>query len=87
MKFNELKFNDISETHGENAKQAYVELKNGYDVSVVNHKYSYGSEKGLYEVACFFNGRMVDPADWDDTVKGWLNESDVEHWLNYIKRL
>ena len=87
MTFKELQFNDISETHGENAKQAYVEFENGYDVSVVNHRFSYGGEQGLYEIGCFFNNHMVDPADWGDTVKGWQNESDVEHWVNYIKGL
>ena len=87
MTFKELKFKDISVTHGENAKQVYVEFENGFDVSVVNHRFSYGGEKGLYEVGVFFNNHMVDPADWGDTVKGWLNEDDVEHWLNYIKKL
>tara|TARA_B100000959_G_C14387323_1_gene380716 strand:- start:69 stop:359 length:291 start_codon:yes stop_codon:yes gene_type:complete len=87
MTFKELEFSDISETHGEGAIQAYVELPNGFDVSIVKHKGSYGNEKGLYEVGCFFNNHMVDPADWGDTVRGWLNESDVEHWLNYIKTL
>ena len=45
MKFSELEFNNISETHGEGAVQAYVKLKNGFDVSVVKHKYSYGGDK------------------------------------------
>ena len=87
MKFDELKFDDISETHGEGAIQAYVELPNGYDVSVVKHKYSYGGEKGMYEIGCFFNNHMVDPADWGDTVKGWLNPEDVEKELDLIASL
>ena len=87
MKFKDLKFDDISVTHGENAVQAYIELPNGYDVSVVKHRFSYGGEKGLYEIGCFFNNHMVDPADWNDTVKGWLNQSDVEDWIIVIKRL
>ena len=87
MKFEDLKFDDISETHGEGAIQAYVELPNGYDVSVVKHKYSYGSEKGMYEIGCFFNNHMVDPSDWDDTVKGWLNPKDVEKELDLIASL
>ena len=87
MTFKELKFEDISETHGAGATQVYVEFKNGYDVSVVNHKHSYGSEKGLYEIGVFFNNHMVDPADWGDTVKGWQNESDVQDWINVIKKL
>ena len=87
MKLDELKFDDISETHGEGAIQAYVELPNGYDVSVVKHKYSYGGEKGMYEIGCFFNNHMVDPADWGDTVKGWLNPEDVEKELDLIASL
>jgi hypothetical protein len=87
MTFKELEFTDISETHGEGGKQAYVELGDGYDFSVVKHKHSYGSEKGLYEIAVFFKNHMVDPADWGDTVKGWMNEDDVEHWLNYVNEL
>ena len=94
MTFNDLKFSDISETHGEDAIQAYVELPNGFDVSVVKHRFSYGGEKGLYEIGVFDTQRkgvgvdaMCDPCDWGDTVKGWLNESDVEDWINVIKKL
>ena len=50
MKFEELKFRDISSTHGEGAKQAIVEFENGYEVSVVQHKFSHGCDKGLYTV-------------------------------------
>ena len=92
MKFEELKFDDISETHGEGAIQAYVELGNGFDVSVVKHKFSYGGEKGLYEIGIFDAQRMgvnamCDPLDWGDTVKGWLTSEDVEKELKSIKEL
>ena len=87
MTFEELKFRDISSTHGEGAKQALVDFENGYDVSVVKHKFSHGGEKGLYEIGCFYNNHMVDPADWGDTVKGWLTPSGVEHELELIKAL
>ena len=87
MTFKELQFTDISETHGEGEVQAYVELGNGYDVSVVKHKFSYGGEKGLYEVGVFFDNHMVDPADWGDTVKGWLTPDAVETELELIKAL
>ena len=87
MKFSDLKFDDISETHGDNAVQAYVEFENGYDVSVVKHKYSYGGEKGMYDIGCFYNKHMVDPIDWGDTVKGWLNPEDVEKEIALIQAL
>ena len=87
MTFEELKFRDTSETHGEGAKQAYVGFENGYDVSVVKHKYSYGGEKGLYEIGVFFDNHMVDPSDWGDTVKGWLTPQNVEQELELIEKL
>ena len=93
MTFKELKFGDISETHGEGAVQAYVDLGNGFDVSVVKHKFSYGSEKGLYEMGVFDNQRaagmnsMCDPLDWGDTVKGWLTPEGVDKELQLIKAL
>ena len=87
MKFSELEFNDISETHGAGAVQAYVELPNGYEVSVVRHSGSYGSEKGLYEIGCFFNHHMVDPDDWGDTVKGWCTPEDVESYIHQIEKV
>jgi len=93
MKFEELKFTDISETHGDGAIQAYVELPNGFDVSIVKHKYSYGGEKGLYEIGIFNNedvrgpDRMCDPLGWGNTVKGWLNPEDVEKELKLIQEL
>ena len=46
MTFKELKFRDISDTHGEGARQARVEFENGYEVSVVKHRFSYGGDKG-----------------------------------------
>ena len=88
MTFKELKFRDISETHGEGAKQALVGFENGYDVSVVKHKGSYGNDKGLYEIGVFdANDRMCDPLDWGDDVKGWLTPEGVEKELALISEL
>jgi len=90
--FQDLKFNDISETHGEGAIQAYVELGNGFNVSVVRHRFSYGNEKGFYEVGVFDAQRtgmnaMCDPLDWGDAVKGWLDAEDVTEELKRLSEL
>jgi hypothetical protein len=92
MKFKELKFRDISDTHGEGAKQAMVGFENGYDVSVVKHKFSYGGDKGLYEIGVFDYQRsgaghdmMCDPLGWGDTVKGYLSAEGVEKELELIE--
>ena len=92
MTFKELEFRDISDTHGEGAKQAMVGFENGYEVSVVQHKFSYGWDKGLYEIGVFNSqgkglDSMCDPLDWGDTVKGWLTPWGVEQELELIKKL
>ena len=92
MRFEDLKFDDISETHGEGAIQAYVDLRNGFDVSVVRHGGLYGNEKGLYEIGVFDSQRlganaMCDPLDWGDTVKGWLTPEGVTAELKQLSKL
>jgi len=88
MTFKELKFRDTSNTHGEGAKQALVGFENGFDVSVVKHKFSYGGDKGLYEIGVFGpHGGMCDPLGWGDDVKGWLTPEDVETELELIETL
>jgi len=88
MKFKELKFRDISDTHGEGAKQAMVGFENGYDVSVVKHKFSYGGDKGLYEIGVFdADDLMCDPLGWGDTVMGWLSPQCVQRQLQLIEAL
>ena len=68
--------------------QAYVEFENGYEVSVVKHGASYGSEKGLYEIGVFnASGYMCDPLGWGDDVKGWLTLENVEKELQLIKAI
>mgnify|MGYP001163556830 CR=1 FL=1 len=85
--FKDLKFRDVSETHGPLAKQAWEEFDNGYEASVVQHKTSYGGTEGLYEIGVFFNDRMCDPLGWGDTVKGWLDEDDVTEVLKELQEV
>ena len=93
MKFKDLKFEDRSETHGENAVQAWVDFPNGYSASVVRHIGSYGHKQGLYEIGVFYGEslyaplRMVDPLDWHDTVKGYLHEDAVTDILEQLQKL
>ena len=87
MKFKDLKFEDISKTHGKNAVQAWHDFPNGFSASVIRHLGSYGNEKGLYEVGIFFGPRMCDPLGWNDTVRGYLNEDDVTETLKQLQEL
>ena len=84
MTFKELKFEQV-EGRG---IQAWVPFRNGFQVSVVKHQYSYGGEKGLYEIGVFnAASRMCDPLGWGDDVKGWLTPQDVEQELKLIEAL
>ena len=85
MKFEDLKFEQVEHTGG---IQAWISFRNGFEVSVVKHKFSYGGDKGLYEIGVFdAGGCMCDPLGWGDDVKGWLAPNHVEEELELIKSL
>jgi len=66
--------------------QAWVAFRNGFEVSVVRHDFSYGGKKGFYEIGVFnAAGGMCDPLGWGDDVKGWLLPSDVTKELKLIE--
>ena len=67
--------------HIDGGIQGFVELDNGFELSVVRHKFSYGSDKGLYEIGVFLNGELVTRKGWDDQVKGWLDKDGVEQTI------
>ena len=96
IKFNDLKFELMDKAYGRSHKmeggyinpiQAYVNLPNGFEVSVVQHGGSYGHEKGLYEMGVFYTGgeRMVEVEAWQDSVKGWLSQEGVEKEFEYLE--
>ena len=60
------------------AIQGLVKLDNGFELSIVKHRFSYGGDKGLYEIGVFLDDELVTPKGWDDQVKGYLNEDAVE---------
>ena len=84
MKFKELKFRTSSRNW--NNIQARVEI-NGYDISIVRSEFSYGGDKGLYEIGVYKGDEMCDPLNWGDDVKGWLTPEGVEKELELIKAL
>lgn len=73
-------------------KEQYIfRFENNFGASVVRHKYSYGYEEGLYELAVLKFRRD----DWDicydteitDDVCGYRSEEEVEDLLKKIKDL
>lgn len=81
----------VPHLHGE---QKIYRFPNGYGASVVRHSYSYGSERGLWELAVVtFNGtdhynitlEYSTPVTSD--VEGCLSDDDVQRLLKEISEL
>ena len=84
--FKDLEFKDLPDGSGIYSRTMF---ENGYGVSVIRHKYSYGGADGLYELAVLdTNGEI----DYDNTVAegdvhGYLTEDDVTELLKRIQLL
>ena len=64
------------------------EFDNGFGASVVKHSSSYGSEKGLYEIAVLdSDGDLCYSTPITDDVIGYANEDKVLDTLHRIKSL
>ena len=85
-----------SELYG--GKQRLYFFANNYGASVVSHRFSYGGDKGLAELAVLKydgEGDRVDYANWSlchttpitDDVIGYLSEYEVQSLLHQIKEL
>ena len=74
-----------------NGVQKLYKFENGFGASVVKHDYSYGGNKGLWELAVL----EFDGEDWSLTydtpitndVIGHIEEEDLEGYLKHIKQL
>ena len=91
MKFSDLQFHshpNLSAAYGVQAKQFF---DNGYGISVVRFKGSYGYEQGLYEGAVLKGTEEESDICYDtkiaDGVIGYLTEEEVEDLLNEVGNL
>lgn len=69
--------------------QGLVALNNGYTVSIIKSSDSYGGDKGLYELAFYFDKKLVEehPLLKDTSgVLGWLDEKEVEETIKKLRR-
>jgi hypothetical protein len=74
--------------------QKIYTFENGYGASVVRHSFSYGGDKGLWELAVL-RITSQEPLEWHTTydtpvtndVLGYLSVEDVEHHLKEISEL
>jgi len=83
MTFSSLKFKDTKMPKGIQAMEKFGK----YKLSVIQNEFSYGGKQGLYEIAVFDGSDQCELpgiTEPGDTVKGFLNESDVEMILKKL---
>ena len=68
--------------------QKIYSFPNGYGASVIQGKYTYGGDKGLWEIAPWTNDEHefigLSLLGWYDDVKGNLNDPEVDNILRQI---
>jgi hypothetical protein len=80
-----MKFGDGRKTY-----TGVGQFSNGYGLSVVKHRSSYGGQDGLYEIMLMKNDvpiSMDGITFKDDTVKGFLTAADVIEIIETVREL
>lgn len=79
----------LKETNNYNGGiQKIYQFPNGYGASVIQHKGSYGYEKGLWELAVLdIDGSLCYNTKITDDVIGRLNDPEVDNILGQIREL
>ena len=86
MKFQDIKFKSTDHNNG---IQALLDFGK-YQMSIVQHDYSYGGSKGLYEIGMFEGKTMVEVpgvTEEGDTVKGFMSEDVIEEAIKMMESL
>ena len=81
--FEDIKFN---KTDHPNGVQALVSFGD-YSLSIVKNNFSYGGDKGLYEIAVYQQDSQVELpgiTEQGDTVRGFLSENEV---IGIVKKM
>lgn len=68
-------------------KQVLVEFTNGYAASVVKHQYSYGGDRGLWELAVLHDGHLVYDTPVTGDVLGYLGSEELPDLFTQIAAL
>ena len=79
----------LKETHDFNGGiQKVYQFPNGQGASVVRHKGSYGSDRGLWELAVLdSDGGLCYTTEITHDVIGYLNDPEVDRLLRRIEQL
>ena len=84
--FRDLEF--VSHPSHMEGVQARITFENGYGASVVKTPYSYGGDKGLYELAVLgTDGHLTYDTPITNDVIGYLRDIDVTDVMEKIQQL
>ena len=89
----EYKVSDYQMFDGDQKGSEYggeIHFDNGYGLSIVKHKNSYGGDRGLFEIMLFRNGQpcSLPPFTQEgDTVKGFLTKEEVDSIIDDVDLL
>ena len=67
--------------------QKFVEFDNGYTASIVCNDMSYGSDRGLFEIAILYRDNIVYDTGLTEDVIGFLDFQEVADTLKQIEQL
>ena len=83
-----LTFDDIDLKPYMSGVHGRIIFDNGYGVSVIKHEYSYGGDKGFYELAVINSeGDVLYDTPITDDVIGWLTSKDVTEIMIQVQDL
>lgn len=81
-------FDDLAwKIHRLSGKVSTLFFDNGYGVSVVCSKYSYGGSEGLFELAVLFNGELCYDTPVTSDVLGYLTPEQVTVHMQQVEAL
>ena len=84
--FNDLEF--VPHSLGMGGVMSRITFENGYGASVVKTPFTYGGDKGLYELAVLdSDGNLTYSTSITNDVEGHLTEEDVTKLLEQIQQL
>ena len=67
-----------------------IDFDNGYGLSIISHKTSYGGDRGLFEIMLIRNGQPYSfppITEEGDTIKGFLTKEKVEEIIQDVELL
>lgn len=88
-------YTPILEKERNGGVQKLFKFENGYGASVVSHEFSYGGDKGFWELAVILiyenqgklSWKLVYDTPITEDVLGWLTWEEVEETLKQIEEL